>query len=113
MIKDGISVIIKMVCSKCVTGAQTCPGNTVTRQYSKYTMKGKVFKSSMPSKDLNFKKRPAAFGCALQFYKYRYFPDICREIPFEIRDEKHTKQRLNIMGGLHAYQNDTSIILDE
>lgn len=91
----------------------TCPGKTTTRQYDKYAMRGVVSAASAPSKDLNFKKRPAAFGCSLQFYKYRYFADICREIPFEIKKEEQAKSRVHIMGGLHPYQSETTIMLDD
>lgn len=102
-----------MVCQKCVQGAFECPGKTTTKQYDKFSMKGQVTSSMTPSKSLNFKKRPSAFGCSLRFYKYRYFADICREIPFEAKRETQSKIRVNIQGGLHPYQSESTILLDE
>ena len=101
-----------MVCSKCIKGAPVCPKGTTEKQYSKYSMTGSAIASSSSSKNLNFKKRPAAFGCSLQFYKYRYFVDMCREIPVEAKQEKQMKTRFNIAGGLHPYQSEASIIVD-
>jgi hypothetical protein len=100
-----------MVCSSCVLGASVCPKKTTVMQYDKYNLKGRDKKSAEKELYEFTYTRNKPTGCIYKFYKYRYFPQLCRELPRSAEKMEQAEPRITITGGLHAYETQTSILL--
>jgi hypothetical protein len=100
-----------MVCAKCLKGAETCPGKTTVQQFDKYNLKGKLVKSDKVETPFPLSYKADRTKCMYGYYRYRYFPQMCREIPLDVKQEAQAKPRINIKGGLHTYQVENAIIV--
>lgn len=101
-----------MVCKACVKGAEICPKGTGKKQYDLYSSTSSYKNTNSMKESFTFKySRMKPASCIYAMYKYKYFPQLCREVPATVEHEAQSKQRINIQGGLHPYQADASIIV--
>lgn len=99
-----------MVCRKCVQGAPICPKGTVDRQYNAFSLKGRNYRRFMVNDSMKFLKNTRVTQCRTEMFRYRYFPETCLKMQPSVSYNASSKPRVNIISGLHPYQNVTSLI---
>lgn len=99
-----------MVCKKCIQGAPVCPGGTADRQYNRFSLKGRNYRKFNVNPNMGFFKETKVTSCRTEMFRYRYFPETCRKMQPNVKFEASSKPLIGIHGGLHPYQNITSLL---